>query len=197
MQKKYGKEQQVVITMPLLEGTDGVEKMSKSLDNAIGITDEPRDIFGKTMSIPDAIIYRYFQLCTKLSREELLQIKSDLEGGEINPRDIKRRLGRELVKIYYDEATADNAIEEFDKLFIKKEIPDDIPELKMNEDEMKLTELLSITKLTESNSNSRRMIEQGAVSINGEKISDVNFIAKIENEMIIKVGKRKFLKILK
>lgn len=197
MQKKYGREQQVVITMPLLEGTDGVEKMSKSLDNAIGISDEPRDIFGKTMSIPDAIIYRYFQLCTKLSRNELLQIKSDLEGGEVNPRDIKRRLGRELVKIYYDEETAVNAIEEFDKLFIKKEIPDDIPEMKMNEDEMKLTELLSFTKLTESNSNSRRMIEQGAVSINGEKISDVNFITKIENEMIIKVGKRKFLKILK
>lgn len=196
MQKRYGKEQQVVITMPLLEGTDGIEKMSKSLDNAIGITDEPKDIFGKTMSIPDAIIYRYFQLCTKLSREELLQLKSNLESEEVNPRDIKRKLGHELVKIYYDEVTADKAIEEFDKLFIKKEIPDDIPELKMKKEEMKLTELLSFTKLTESNSNSRRMIEQGAVSINGEKISDVNFIVKIKNEMIIKVGKRKFLKIL-
>ena len=197
MQKKFGKEQQVVITMPLLEGTDGIEKMSKSLNNAIGITDEPKNIFGKTMSIPDTIIYKYFLLCTKLKREELLKIKSDLENDEVNPRDIKRRLGHELVRIYYDEATADKAIEEFDNVFSKKQVPEDLPEMKISEDKMKLTELLTFTKLTDSNSNSRRMIEQGAVSINGNKITDINFVTEIENDMILKVGKLKYLKILK
>lgn len=197
MQKKFGREQQVVITLPLIEGTDGFEKMSKSLDNAIGITEEPKDIFGKTMSIPDALIYRYFELCTKVSDDELKQIKSDLEEGKVNPRDVKRRLGHELVKMYYDSETADKTIEEFDRVFIKKENPEEIPEIKLNEDRMKVVELLTHTKLTDSNSNSRRMIEQGAVSINGIKISDVNLETEITNGMILKVGKRKFLKILK
>jgi len=197
MQKKFGKDQQVVITMPLLEGTDGFEKMSKSLDNAIGITEEPKNIFGKTMSIPDTLIYKYFELCTKIEDQELRQIKSDLEEGIVNPRDLKRRLGHEIVKMYYDEDTADKTIEEFDKVFIKKEIPDEIPELMINEENMKLTELLTFTKLSDSNSNARRLIEQGAVSINGKKITDVNLVPEIINGMILKVGKRKFLKVLK
>jgi len=197
MQKKFGKAQQVVITMPLIEGTDGHEKMSKSLDNAIGITEEPKNIFGKTMSIPDNLIYKYFELCTKIKGDELKKIKSELEDINTNPRNLKRKLGHELVTIYYDEATADRTIEEFDKLFIKKEIPDEIPELTLNVNNMKLTELLTFTKLTESNSNARRMIEQGGVSIDGAKITDVNLIAEINNGMILKVGKRKFLKILK
>ncbi|MBS1552913.1 MAG: tyrosine--tRNA ligase [Bacteroidetes bacterium] len=197
MQKKFAKDQQVVITMPLLEGTDGFEKMSKSLDNAIGITEEPKNIFGKTMSIPDTLIYKYFELCTKINGEELRQIKLDLEEGKVNPRDLKRKLGHEIVKMYYDNDTADKTIEEFDKVFIKKEVPDEIPEQTINEDNMKLTELLTFTKLTDSNSNARRLIEQGAVSINGKKVTDVNIIQDIINGMIIKVGKRKFLKVLK
>ncbi len=197
MQKKFAKDQQVVITMPLLEGTDGFEKMSKSLDNAIGITEEPKNIFGKTMSIPDTLIYKYFELCTKINGEELRQIKLELEEGKVNPRDLKRKLGHEIVKMYYDNDTADKTIEEFDKVFIKKEVPDEIPELTIKEDNMKLAELLTFTKLTDSNSNARRLIEQGAVSINGKKVTDVNIIQDIINGMIIKVGKRKFLKVLK
>ena len=197
MQKKFGMEQQVVITLPLLEGTDGIEKMSKSLDNAIGITEEPKNIFGKTMSIPDTLIYRYFELCTKLSKEELQKIKSDLEGGIENPGKIKRKLGHELVKMYYDSETADKVEEEFDNVFKKGKNPEDIPEITLRVDKMKITELLTHTKMTDSNSNSRRMIEQGGVSINGKKVTDVNLLIDISNGMIIKVGKRKFVKILK
>lgn len=197
VQKRFGKEQQVVITMPLIEGTDGYEKMSKSLDNAIGITDEPKNIFGKTMSIPDALIYKYFELTTRASREELSLIRKGLESGEANPRDIKRKLGFELVKLYYDEETAENTIEEFDKVFIKKEIPDDIPEVIIQEDSQKLVDLLTDNKLAESKTAARKLIEQGAVSINGKKDTDVNSVVKIINGMVLKVGKRKFLKVLK
>ena len=196
MQKRFGKEPQVVITMPLLEGTDGSEKMSKSLDNAIGITDEPKNIFGRTMSIPDILIYKYFQLGTKLSKDELLKIKNGLESGEANPRDMKRKLGFELVKLYYDEETAENTIEEFDKIFIKKEIPDDIPEVTIKEDTLKLIDILTLNNLAESKTAARKLIEQGAVSINSEKISDVNSVIEITDGMVFKVGKRKFLKIV-
>lgn len=195
VQKRYGKEPQVVITMPLLEGTDGYEKMSKSLDNAIGITDEPKNIFGKTMSIPDTLIYKYFSLCTKVSKSQLLEIKKQLENSEVNPRDLKRKLGFELVKIYYNEETAAKTIEEFDKIFIKKEIPDEIPEYTINESSIKLVDLLAKTNLSESKTSARKLIEQGGVSIDGEKASDVNSVIQITNGMILKVGKRKFLKV--
>jgi len=197
VQKRFGKEQQVVITMPLIEGTDGYEKMSKSLDNAIGITDEPKDIFGKTMSIPDALIYKYFELTTRASKEELSIIRKGLESGEVNPRDVKRKLGFELVKLYYDEDTAAKTIEEFDKVFIKKEIPDDIPEVIITDVTQKLVDLLTGNNLAESKTTARKLIEQGAVSINGRKETDVNSVVNIINGMVLKVGKRKFLKILK
>lgn len=197
IQKRYGKEQQIVITMPLLVGTDGYEKMSKSLDNAIGISDEPKDIFGKTMSIPDTLIYDYFELCTRLDKSELKTIKETLENKDNNPRDLKRRLGIELVTQYYNEETAARTIEEFDEIFIKKGIPDEIPEMNLDQDKMKLIEIMTKGNLAESNSNARRLIEQGAVSIDSKKITDVNSEIEIINGMIFKVGKRKFLKLIK
>jgi tyrosyl-tRNA synthetase len=197
MQKRYGKEPQVVITMPLLEGTDGSEKMSKSLDNAIGITESPRDIFGKTMSIPDTLIYKYFELCTKVNSEELREIKNTLEDERNNPRDMKRKLGYELVKTYYDSETAENAVAEFDKIFVKKEIPDEIPEISTNEETMKLVDLMTNYGLADTKSNARRLIEQGAVNVNGQKLTDINHVMEITHGMVFKVGKRKFLKILK
>ena len=196
MQKRFGQEPQVVVVTPLLEGVDGSEKMSKSLDNAIGITDEPRDIFGKTMRIPDTLIHKYFQLGTQLPLEDLEAIRKELEHPDTNPRDHKRKLGMELVKLYYDEETAQKAIEEFDQIFIKKEVPDDIPEHKLNGGEVKLTQLMTDTKLTPSNSEARRLIEQGGVTINGEKVSDVNYIVGKGEEFVLKVGKRKFLRVL-
>jgi len=197
IQKRFGKEQQVVITMPLIEGTDGYEKMSKSLDNAIGITEEPKNIFGKTMSIPDTLIYKYFELVTKVKGQELRKIKRDLESGEANPRDLKRKLGHELVKMYYDEDIADKTIEEFDRVFIKKEIPDEVPEVTISAEKMRLVEFLTSTKLAESNTHARRLIEQGAVSVDGKKLTDINQVMDVTLGMIFKVGKRKFLKILK
>jgi len=196
MQKRFNKEPQVVVLTPLLEGTDGNEKMSKSLDNAIGITDEPKEIFGKTMSIPDPLIYKYFELGTKLNDEELLNIKRTLEDPSNNPRDMKIKLGYELVKLYYDEKTAKQSVEEFDKIFVKKEVPDDIPGYRLSDDKIKLVSLMTTTKLTDSNANGRRLIQQGGVSINGKKVTDVNTIVSNKKEFVLKVGKRKFLKVI-
>jgi len=195
MQKRFGKHPQVVMLMPLLEGTDGSEKMSKSLNNYIGITDSPKDMFGKIMSIPDILIFKYFTLATRLNPKQLNDIKAELEEPETNPRNVKRKLGFEIVKLYYNEDIANESISEFDKIFIKKEIPDDIPEITINDKEIKLINLITNNKLADSNANARRLIEQGGVSIDGEKISDVNYVVKDINEFVLKVGKRKFLKV--
>jgi tyrosyl-tRNA synthetase len=165
--------------------------MSKSLDNYIGIYEDPKDIFGKTMRIPDELIYKYFELGTQISPDELRSIKDKIKES---PRDYKRKLGYEIAKLYYDENTAKKAVEEFDKIFIKKEIPDDIPEIKLNED-TKLINLMVNNKMAESNSNARKLIEQGGVSMDGEKISDVNFVVTKDKSFTMKVGKRKFLKV--
>lgn len=195
MQKRFGKHPQVVMLMPLLEGTDGSEKMSKSLNNYIGITDSPKDMFGKIMSIPDILIFKYFTLATRLTPNQLNEIKAELEEPETNPRNVKRKLGFEIVKLYYSEEIANESILEFDKIFIKKEIPDDIPEITINDKEIKLINLITNNKLADSNANARRLIEQGGVSINGEKVSNVNYVVKDISEFVLKVGKRKFLKV--
>lgn len=195
MQRRFNKEPQVVLLMPLLEGTDGSEKMSKTLDNAIGITETPKDIFGKTMSIPDVLIYKYYVLGTRLKPAELQEIKSMLENEKVNPRDVKHRLAHEIVKLYYDSETADKARDEFDTIFVKKEIPDEIPEFYLKEKNKKLIDLIVETKLCDSKGNARRMIEQGGISINSEKISDINYIITQKKEFVLKVGKKKFLKV--
>lgn len=195
IQQAYGQEPQVIITSILLEGIDGSEKMSKSLNNSINFTDSPREMFGKTMSIPDSMIYKYFKYTIHLSDDELERIKRELEEKNTNPRNLKVRLGYELVKRYYDKQAAENAQNEFEAIFVKKEIPDDIPEYEMNTAEIKLANLMKDNHLTDSTSDSIRLITQGAVSIDGEKVTDRNFILKPEKEIIIKVGKRKFLKV--
>ena len=195
MQKRYGKEPQIVMLMPLLEGTDGSEKMSKSLNNYIGISEEPKNIFGKTMSIPDVLIYKYYTLATRLTPKELQDIKREIEDPETNPRNMKRRLGYELVKLYYNEEIAKQSIEEFDKIFIKKEIPDDIPEITLSEKNMKLINLIVANKMADSNAAARRLIEQGGVTINGDRIDDFNFVLNYTEDFTLKVGKRKFLKV--
>lgn len=195
MQKRFGKDPQIVMLMPLLEGTDGSEKMSKSLNNYIGISEEPKDIFGKTMSIPDVLIYKYFTLATRLTPKELQEIKRELVDPETNPRNLKRRLGFELVKLYYNEEVAKQSIEEFDRIFIKKEVPDDIPEISLKEKDVKLINLIVANKMADSNAAARRLIEQGGVTINGEKIEDFNLILNYTEDFVLKVGKRKFLKV--
>ncbi len=166
IQREYGVEPQVILTMPLLVGTDGVEKMSKSYDNYIGISDPPEQIFGRTMSIPDTLIYTYFELATDVTNEKLRQIKEQLEDGRTNPRDLKRELARKLVSMYYDELTATKAQEEFDKIFIKKEVPDEIDEFHIEENtEINILDLLLLVNFAPSKGEAKRLVQQGCFSI--------------------------------
>ena len=199
IQREFGIEPQVIITLPLLVGTDGVEKMSKSYNNYIGISEEPNEIYGKTLSIPDNLIYTYFELATNISNEELLRIKVKLEDKITNPRDIKRQLARTLVQTYYDEKSAKEAEDGFDKIFIKKEIPDEIPEHKIKKEisEINIIDLVLDVNFAPSKSEARRLITQGGVSVDGEKIEDISVNIKLDKEKILKVGKRKFIKLIR
>ena len=194
IQREYGVEPQCILTMPLIVGTDGVEKMSKSYDNYIGISDSPKEMYGRTLSIPDDIIYLYYDLATETSKEELAEIKQQLDDPNVNPRDIKRRLARTFIAMYHNEEEANKAEEEFDKVFIKKEVPDDVPELKLNDKELSILDMILKVKFAPSKGEAKRLVSQGGVSINGEKVADINSIIQIENGMILKVGKRKFIK---
>ncbi|MEW5799872.1 MAG: tyrosine--tRNA ligase [Bacteroidota bacterium] len=195
IQREYGKEPQVIVTMPILPGTDGVEKMSKSLDNYIGINEPAREIYGKTLSIPDKLMYDYFILATNTPNSHLAEVKT-LIGN--NPREAKRRLARELVSLYHSKEAALSAEEEFDRIFVKKDIPDDIEEMTYGTKgtTVNILQLLAETKLVPSKSEARRLVEQGGVSINNEKISDAKATLTLSQETVIKVGKRKFLKII-
>lgn len=195
MQRKFGKEPQVVLLMPLLEGTDGSEKMSKSLGNAIGICDPPKEIYGKAMSIPDNLIYKYFELGTRLQKDKLEEIKQQLSDPKVNPRDVKKKLAYELVRLYYNDEEARKSEEEFERIFSKKGLPDEIPEYNFTLGENKLVDILVHTKAVESKSAARRLIEQGGVTIDGNKITDVNYLLNQRKEYIIKAGKKKFLKV--
>jgi len=194
LQKESGQTPQVVITTILLEGTDGVEKMSKSYDNYIGLTDSPSDMYGRTLSIPDVLIGKYFEYATTISPQELTIIKNDLSDGKSNPRDLKRQLAREIVKIYHDEDAAQKAESDFDALFIKKDIPDDIPEYALSNAET-LISIMVGNNLVSSNGDAKRMIKQGAVKLDNEKVSDMSLEVSPGSEAVLKVGKRKFLRI--
>ncbi|CFX55651.1 Tyrosine-tRNA ligase, bacterial-type, type 2 [Syntrophomonas zehnderi OL-4] len=192
--KEYGQEPQIALTMPILEGTDGVQKMSKSLGNYIGVSDEPYEMFGKTMSIPDEMIVRYFELLTRVSMDEIKTMQTEMEGGSLNPRDAKIRLAMELITMYHSEAEAVAARDKFQLVFSNRDIPDDIPELKVNEREVWLPKFLSENRLVDSTSDGKRMIKQGGVKINGEKVSAENIV--LEDGMVLQVGKRRFIKVL-
>ena len=194
IQREFGQEPQVTLMMPILAGTDGIEKMSKSLDNYIGVNDTPKDIYGKTLSIPDKLIYQYFELATDVPKKELLEIKKSLDSSNTNPRDIKRTLARTFVRMYHSQEAATAAEEEFDRIFVEKSIPDDIEEFMVNAP-MTITALMTEAKLAVSKSEARRLIEQGGVSIDGERVSDPNVLLPDKSECILKVGKRRFLKI--
>jgi tyrosyl-tRNA synthetase len=197
IQREYQMEPQVAITLPILVGTDGVEKMSKSLDNYIGINESPQEIYGKTLSIPDTLIYDYFLLTTNVSPAELQEIKAALEDGRTNPRDLKRRLARELVTLYHSAEDARMAQEEFDRIFVKKDLPNEIPETTVQTENgsIGIIDLLTSAKLVSSRGEARRMIEQGAVSINGVRVPDDKAMVAVRGEVVVKVGKRKFMRI--
>lgn len=196
MQRLFGMEQQIAVLSPILIGTDGVNKMGKSMNNYIAVFDTPNDKFGKVMSIPDALILNYFNYATKLDPDEIEKIKKELASGT-NPMIYKKMLAREVVKLYHGEEAGIEAQEAFEKVFSKKEIPDDIPVLRISEDKVKMIKLLVDNQLCVSNSEAKRMIIQNAVTVNGEKWADVEGELQIKDGIVIKVGKRKFLQLKK
>jgi len=197
IQKRYGIDPQVIITMPLLLGTDGVEKMSKSLGNYIGINEPPSEIYGKILSITDDLIIPYFIFATEVSDVEIKKFEKDLKDDNVNPRDLKRRLAREVVSLYHEKSEAIKAEEAFDRIFVKKQTPTEINEFKVdNNKKIWIVRLLTLTNMCKSSSEARRLIKQGGVSIDGNKINDPEIDIIINKETILKVGKRKFLKIV-
>ena len=198
IQREFGASPQVILTMPLLVGTDGSEKMSKSLDNYIGINEPPKEIYGKTLSIPDNLIYSYFELTTNVTNEELKSIKESLSDKEVNPRDIKRKLARTLVAMYHSEEEAITAENEFDNIFVKKGLPDQMPEYRAEAglNESNILDLIVMVGFAPSKGEARRLVQQGGVTIDGEKISDIAASVKFDQDKILKVGKRNFIKIL-
>ena len=196
IQREYGQEPQSIITLPLLEGTDGVEKMSKSYDNYISLDDSPEDMYGKIMSINDSMILKYYRLAVFADREKIKQVKTLLKDDSINPRDIKRSLAKDLVSKYYSEQDADLAQDSFDQVFVKRDNPENMPTCKIDSD-ISLIDILLDNKLISSKGEGKRLISQNAVKINGEVCDDTNFIISSSvNEHVIKVGKRRFLKVL-
>ncbi|MCD6399906.1 tyrosine--tRNA ligase [candidate division WOR-3 bacterium] len=197
IQKEFGFEPQVVFLMPILEGLDGVRKMSKSYNNYIGITESPDMMFGKLMSIPDALIMRYYELCTDLTEDELCKIREKLKDPKVNPRDIKLDLSEKIVSIYYTTAKAKEARENFIKVFSRREMPEKMPEYKMKKGEkIWVVRLLISAGFGKSNSEVMRVIRQGGLKINGKKVTDTNLELIAKDDIMIKFGKKKFLKVI-
>ncbi len=197
IQKEFGQEPQIILTLPVLEGLDGKQRMSKSLGNYIGIDEAPAEMYGKTMSLPDEMILRYFELVTDVDGGELQRIKALLENPETNPRDVKQYLGRTLVRMYHNEAAARQAEEAFKQIFVKKDVPDDIPEFTVSEAELRIVDLMVAAGTAASKGEARRLVQGGGVSVNGKKITDPFTVITIENGQVLKVGKRKFVKLIK
>jgi len=197
LQRSWNQEPQVVITMPLLEGLDGVNKMSKSLGNYIGITESADDIYGKVMSVSDTLMFRYYELLSDLSAAEIEILALDMQEGRIHPKEVKKKLARELTTRFYGMENSSRAEESFEQVFKHHGIPENIAELILGkaEGEIWLPKLLVEAGLAGSTSEARRLIKQQAVAIDGEKVSDTEFSVQPEGEILIKVGKRRFAKV--
>ncbi|NFT54246.1 tyrosine--tRNA ligase [Clostridium sporogenes] len=193
IQKDFDQESQVAILMPLLEGTDGKDKMSKSLGNYIGINEDANDIYGKVMSIPDEMIVKYYELATDIHPDEVAKIKAKLEEENVNPRDIKMELAKEIVRLYHGEEVSIKAEENFKNIFQQGNMPEDIGTIEENVAETNIVDLIVKAEFAPSKNEARRLVKQGAVKINGEKVDEE---CKVKNEDILQVGKKKFIKIL-
>ena len=193
LQREYGQIPQVIITNPLLEGTDGIEKMSKSYNNHIAFNDAPEDMYGKIMSIPDTMIEKYFQFAADSSSSTMKKIKAILDNSEINPRDLKRDLARKIIELFYNRQSAVKGEKYFDKIFIKKGIPEDIVNISIKEKTL-LIDCLLENNLVKSKSEGRRLIKQNAVKINDKTCPDIHYQIIPDNEYTVKVGKRRFIK---
>ncbi len=197
IQKRYHQEEQDVVMVSLLEGTDGSAKMSKTADNYIALTEEPETMYGKVMSIPDSLIGRYFKLATRVPMDEISAIESSMKKNTLNPRDAKMHLAHEIVTLYHGTKKAQEAEKNFITLFQKKEVPDEMPIVRVTKKEWNILDLLVEAKLASSKSEARRVVEQGGVSANETIISDVKTIIALASKgMILKKGKRHFVKIV-
>ena len=192
LQRTYEQKPQIVITMPILVGLDGKEKMSKSKGNYIGVTDEPNDMFGKVMSISDEMMENYFTLLTNLPTEKIAEL---VNPDKTHPKEAKVLLGKTIISEFYDEPAAQTAAAEFDKIFAKGQLPSDMPEIETESQPIMASKLLVHCKLVSTGGEAKRMIKQSGVSIDGEKISDPNEEIKPADDMVVQVGKRKFAKI--
>ena len=196
LQRSRGQEPQVVLTLPLLEGLDGVNKMSKSLGNYIGVSESANDIYGKVLSASDELMFRYYELLSDLSSDEIASLKAEMDAGKLHPKVIKQQLARELTARYHSEEAAKQAEENFEKVFRKGGLPDDIAEKKIqSDDDIWLPQLLMDLEMVKSTSDGRRMIKQGAVSLDGEKVTDIKKNVSPQGEILVKVGKRRFCKV--
>jgi len=198
LQRSRSQEPQVVLTMPLLEGLDGVNKMSKSLGNYIGISEPPDSVFGKVMSISDDLMFRYYELLSDLSLVEIGELKEKIASGQLHPKAAKVQLAKELVARFHTQIAAGEAERNFEQVFARHEIPDDIDEIQVTvaEPEVWVPKLLLDAGLVKSTSDGRRMIQQHAVSIDGEKVGDINAVVPTQGTLLIKVGKRRFCKVI-
>ena len=198
LQTAYEKEAQVGLFMPLLVGLDGVNKMSKSLGNYVGITESPKDMFGKLMSLPDEMMLTYFELCTDVDMDEATALCDGVKAGTVHPMEVKKRLAREIIAIYHSEEEAKEAQAEFERVFSQRDVPTDIKEIKIAEDKPNLLTLMQNADFGMSNSDMRRLIKDGAVSVDGEKVTDFKAEIEIKPEgVVLKAGKRKFAKFVK
>ena len=195
LQKIWNEKPQMIMTLPIIEGTDGVQKMSKSLQNHIAMMDSPREMFGKVMSIPDSLIARYYQYLCDYEPEKLTPVLKGLESGDLHPREAKANLAERLVTLYHSEENAKLAREEFDRMFKSKGLPDEMPVFKIREKTVDLLTLLKDCGLVESKGEARRMIAQGGVKIDQAKVTDEFLKVQIDKPMVIQCGKRKFARV--
>jgi len=198
IQREYGQEPQVVITLPLLEGLDGVQKMSKSLGNYVGIDEPPREMFGKLMSLPDALLLRYYELLSDLGPQELEQLRRDLESGAVNPRDAKEALAKEIVARYHGAPAAEKAAAEFAHIFREGGLPDEIEEVTLTPagpHDRLIPNVLAAAGLAATTSEARRLIAQGGVKADGEKVTDIHRELPENQPILLQVGKRRFKRV--
>ena len=196
IQKRYGQKPQNIMTVPLIEGLDGVRKMSKSYDNYIGIKDEPSVMFGKIMSIPDSLIIKYFKLLTDVSIDKIEKMSEDLKSpSKVNPRDLKVELAKEIIAEYHNKKAAEDAFATFQQVFVNNEMPDEILEVAVIDKNWPLAELMHFTGLVSSKTEARRLIEQGGVRVDGAVIGDREATIRPKTGSVIQVGKRKFVRI--
>ena len=197
LQEAYGQEAQVGLFMPLLPGLDGVQKMSKSLGNYIGITEPPKDMFGKAMSIPDEVMPMYYELATDVPMDEIRAIQQGIKDGTVHPMDAKKRLAYEITRIYHSAEAAQAAREEFERVFSQREIPTDMPEVVVPADQFKegkiwIVRLLIVAEMAKSNGEARRLVEQGGVTIDGERVADSSAELEIKDGQILRAGKLRY-----